>query len=597
MRKTTLTLFSAMLLSSTALTAEAQSFDRIASFPVTANLPEGTEPVTETSPEIIAATEDGMTLVYSDSPLGAIGVVDISDPRSPQPKGAVMLDGEPTAVVTAGGMAFAGVNTSASYTEPSGHLAMIDLADLSLTQSCDLGGQPDSLAAAPDGSFIAIAIENERDEDLGEGGLPQLPAGGVVIVPLVDGMPDCDAMITADVTGLAEVAPEDPEPEFVSVNAVGEIAVTLQENNHLVVLGSDGSVISHFSAGTVDLEGIDTAEDDALSFTDTLTAVPREPDAVKWLDEDRFVTANEGDWQGGSRGFTIWSKTGEVLFESGPAFEHAVASIGHYPEGRSENKGAEPEGMEVGTFGDDTFIFLLSERGSVMGVYRDTGDEPELVQLLPSGIGPESAVAIPSRNLIATANEADLGPDGGVRAHVMLYELGDGPASYPTIVSSAQEDGEPLGWGALSGMVADAEVPGRLYAVNDSFYGMQPSIFVIDATQSPAAITGVIRVTRGGRPAQKLDLEGITLDGEGGFWLASEGRTDRLIPHALYHVDADGEIRGRDRLPARAAGRRDPLRLRGRDQGRRRALDRHPAPLGRRSGGHGEARRLRHRYR
>ena len=215
MRKTTLTLFSAMLLSSTALTAEAQSFDRIASFPVTANLPEGTEPATETSPEIIAATEDGMTLVYSDSPLGAVGIVDISDPRSPQPKGAVMLDGEPTAVVTVGGMAFAGVNTSASYTEPSGHLAMIDLADLSLTQSCDLGGQPNSLAAAPDGSFIAIAIENERDEDLGEGGLPQLPAGGVVIVPLVDGTPDCDAMITADVTGLADVAPEDPEPEFV----------------------------------------------------------------------------------------------------------------------------------------------------------------------------------------------------------------------------------------------------------------------------------------------------------------------------------------------------------------------------------------------
>jgi hypothetical protein len=205
--------------------------------------------------------------------------------------------------------------------------------------------------------------------------------------------------------------------------------------------------------------------------------------------------------------------------------------------------------MEVGTFGDDTFIFLLSERGSVMGVYRDTGAEPELVQLLPSGIGPESAVAIPSRNLVATANEADLGPDGGVRAHVMLYELGDGPASYPTIVSSPQEDGQPLGWGALSGMVADAEVPGRLYAVNDSFYGMQPSIFVIDATQSPAAITDVIRVTRSGAPAQKLDLEGIALDGEGGFWLASEGRTDRLIPHALYHVDAEGEIQDEIAFP------------------------------------------------
>jgi hypothetical protein len=383
MGKTTTALLAAALLGSTALAAQAESFNRIASFPVPLNLPDGTDLATETSAEIIAVSGDGMTLVYSDSPLGAVGFVDITDPASPQPLGAVMVEGEPTAVVTLGGTAFAGVNTSASFIEPSGHLAVVDIASRELTRSCDLGGQPDSLAMAPDGSFIAIAIENERDEDLGDGGLPQLPGGAVVIVPLADGMPDCGAMITADVTGLADVAPEDPEPEFVAVNEAGEIAVTLQENNHIVVLASDGSVISHFSAGTVDLEGIDTAEDGALSFTGSLTGVPREPDAIKWLDADRFVTANEGDWHGGSRGFTIWSKTGEALYESAASFEHEVARIGHYPEGRSENKGVEPEGMDIATFGDDTFIFLLSERGSIMGVYRDTGAAPELVQLLP----------------------------------------------------------------------------------------------------------------------------------------------------------------------------------------------------------------------
>jgi hypothetical protein len=39
-----------------------------------------------------------------------------------------------------------------------------------------------------------------------------------------------------DLTGLADVAPEDPEPEFVSINGEGEIVVTLQENNHIVVV-------------------------------------------------------------------------------------------------------------------------------------------------------------------------------------------------------------------------------------------------------------------------------------------------------------------------------------------------------------------------
>jgi hypothetical protein len=56
-------------------------------------------------------------------------------------------------------------------------------------------------------------------------------------------------------------------------------------------------------------------------------------------------------------------------------------------------------------------------------------------------------------------------------------------------------------------------------------------------------------VTRDGAPAQLLDLEGITNDGEGGFWLASEGRSDRLVPHALYHVNAKGEIKAQVALP------------------------------------------------
>ncbi|WP_349368263.1 esterase-like activity of phytase family protein [Salinarimonas sp.] len=543
----------AALLASTAMPAAAQTFDRIASFPVPGNLPADADPLTETSAEIITATGDGMTLVYSDSPLEAVGLIDITDPASPKPLGSIPTEGEPTSVAALGQTAFVAVNTSESYVEPSGHLAVLDVATQELTRSCDLGGQPDATAVAPDGSFLAIAIENERDEDLNDGEIPQLPAGYVAIVPLENGAPNCEGMIMADVTGLAEVAPSDPEPEFVDVNEAGEIVVSLQENNHVVVLASDGSVVSHFSAGAVDLAGVDTEEEGALTFTDTLDGVPREPDAVKWLGTDRIVTANEGDYEGGSRGFTIFAKDGAVLHESGLDFEYALARIGHYPEDRSGNKGVEPEGMEIATFGDETYVFLLSERGSIVGVYRDTGGAPELVQLLPSGIAPEGAVAIPERDLLVVANEADLGEDGGPRSHVMLFGLQEGEASYPTLRSELDAEGRPIGFSALSGLAADPEVAGRLYAVNDSFFGMQPSIFVIDATRTPAAITDVIRVTREGQAAQKLDLEGIVADAEGGFWLASEGRSDRLIPHALYHVDGEGAIQDEIAFPAELA--------------------------------------------
>lgn len=530
-----------VVLSSTTALADMK-FNRIASFPVNENIPSDMDQKSESSSEIISATEDGKLLIYSDSPMGGVGMVDISDPSQPKPAGFVSVNGEPTSVSVVGAHALIGVNTSESFTEPSGTLAVLNIASKSVLSSCDLGGQPDSIAISPDKSLVAIAIENERDEDLNDGVIPQMPAGNVTLFSLHDGLPDCSSRTVVDLIGLADVAGSDPEPEFVDFNSMNEIVVTIQENNYIAIIdGVTGEVTSHFSAGSVDLQNVDVDEERALTFDGKLDAVPREPDAAQWLDDDRFVIANEGDYKGGSRGFTIFDKSGEVLFESGLDFEYRVATAGHYPERRSGNKGAEPEGLEVGTFDGVTYIFVLSERGSVVGVYRDTGAAPEFVQLLPSGLAPEGAIALPGRNLFAVANEADLIEDGGVRSHVTLYQLADQASAYP-MIQSVMKDGRPIGWGALSGLTADPTAPGKLYAVNDSFYAMQPTIFTIDATKKPAMITEATPVTRNGKPAQLLDLEGIAADGEGGFWLASEGRTDRMIPHGLYHVNSKGEI-------------------------------------------------------
>ena len=524
-------------------TVAEMNFNRIASFETPRNMASGEDTTRETSPEIIAVTSDGMTLVYTDSPLGAIGIIDITDPYNPAPLGNIALDGEPTSVGIIGRKAFVGINTSASYTDPSGYLSVMDIDTKVEVSRCDLGGQPDSVAVSKQGDFVSIAIENERDEDAGDGRTGQMPAGYLAMIDIDDSVLDCGSLKKISLTGLAEVSPEDPEPEFVDINKLGETVVTLQENNHLVVVDRMGSIVNHFSAGSVSLSNVDTKEERALTFDDNLEDVVREPDAVKWLDENHFVTANEGDMDGGSRGFTIFGKDGKVVFESGLSFEYAVASIGHYPEKRSGNKGVEPESIEVAKFGDKPIIFVGSERGSVVGVYDATHPtNPALVQLLPSGIGPEGYVAIPERNLLISANEVDLIEDGGVRAHVMFFEYQKAPASYPHLTSAGinQPNGAPVGWGAISGMTVDED--DTIWAVNDSFYALQPTIFKIDTKTSPAQIIDYVRVMRDGYPAQKLDLEGITMDGNGGFWLASEGRTDRLIPHAILRVEASGEI-------------------------------------------------------
>lgn len=495
------TALAAALAASTASVVQAeQVFNRIASFAVATNLPEGAERNAPTSAEIITASEDGNTLIYSDSPGKRIGFIDITDAKAPEAGGIVSFSGEPTSVAVAGAKALVAVNTSESFTKPSGVLAVVDIAGRKVDATCDLGGQPDSVAVNKDRTLAAIAIENERDEDVNDGQIPQMPAGDLVILSLKDGAADCATIKHVTLTGLAEVAGDDPEPEFVAFNGRDEIALTLQENNHIVVIdGKSATVKTHFPAGTVDLEAIDTKRDGSIAFTGEQAGRKREPDAIKWLD-DRLVVANEGDYEGGSRGFTIFDTTGKVLYESGAGFERAIASIGHYPEKRSSAKGVEPEGLELAQFGEDKLFFVLSERASIVGVYKDTGGEPELVQLLPSGVSPEGAVAIPGRNLFATANEVDLVEDGGARSHVMIYERGEGEAAYPQI-RSVEKDGLPIGFGALSGLAA-ADKPGFLHAVNDSVFSSQPTIFTIDATQKPALITEALPIIRDGAPAR-----------------------------------------------------------------------------------------------
>ncbi len=523
--------------------ANANSFQRIATFSVADNIPVGKPASTVTSSEIITASSDGKTLIYSDSPMGGIGFIDIKNPKHPMPAGFLDLHGEPTSVAVVGDLVVAGVNTSESYTQPSGYLAAVSVKSHKMAQKCDLGGQPDSVAVSKDGRYIAVAIENERNEDLNDGELPQMPAGYLSIVPVKNQKLDCSAIKKIDLTGLAEIAPSDPEPEFVAFNSNNEIALTLQENNHIAIIDAEsGKVINHFSAGTVDLDAIDSKKDGALTFNQSQSDVRREPDAVKWLDNNRFVIANEGDYKGGARGFTIFNKQGKVLFESGASFEHEVVKAGHYPEKRSGKKGAEPEGLEVAVFGGETYIFVMSERGSIVAVYRDTGNKPELVQMLPSGIAPESAIAIPSRGLIATANEEDMVKDNGPRSHVMIYQWTGEALIYPMIQSSTDSYGRPIGWGALSGLSADRNKSGKLYAISDSFYSSQPAIFTVDATQTPALITDKMVITQGGTVAEHLDLEGIAVDLQGGYWLASEGNSKKKVPHQLLHVSSEGAI-------------------------------------------------------
>lgn len=541
-------------------------FERISTFEVQDN--EGSEVA-----EIVAATDDGNTLIYTDSAAGALGFVDISDPSTPTAAGLVKLgldsdlveiDGEelqilrePTSVAVAGDYALAGVNifpdgddmvSALGYLFPRGELAIVDIATREVVRSIPLGGQPDSVAVSPDGRYAAIVIENERNEDLGDGEPEQYPGGFVVAVDLRSPSDPATWVTTlVDLDGVAELFPTDAEPEFVDINRSNVAVVSMQENNHMVFIDLEtATIIEDWAAGSVDLTDIDTVEDDVIDPSGSLEDVAREPDAIAWVG-NRIATANEGDLFGGSRGFTMFDTRGNVTYDAGSSFEHLATSIGHYPESRSENKGAEPEGIEYGEYRgavNGKFLFVGSERGSFVGVYDvRNADRPQLTQVLPTGLAPEGLLAVPSRDLLVVASEAT---EGFYRSAITIYGFQrDHAPLYPTIHSGGDDDGVPLGWGALSGLTADPGATDTFYAVQDSYYA-ESVIFTIDASETPALITDRVSLTDTSGEPVGYDPEGIAVAADGGWWVATEGAAeagdDDFTPNLILDVAPDGSV-------------------------------------------------------
>ncbi len=129
--------------------------------------------------EIVAATPDGRTLIYTDAERGALGFIDITRPHAPQAAGTVALDPDPatapaysptSVAVFRNRYVLVAVDTSVSKKHASGELQVLDLATRARVATVDLGGQPDSVKVSPDGRYIAVVVENERDETLCVGG-------------------------------------------------------------------------------------------------------------------------------------------------------------------------------------------------------------------------------------------------------------------------------------------------------------------------------------------------------------------------------------------------------------------------------------------
>ena len=550
----------------------SERYHRLATYPVYLNRPgedSPEDPDAATVAEISTVTPDGNTVIYTDAEAKRIGFVDISDPAKPVGRGTLSLaelghaDDQPTSVAAVGDFVLVVVDTTGGdFPKPSGRVDVVRVGDRTRVHSIDLGGQPDSIAISKDGSFAAIAMENQRDEEFTppggeEGDLPQPPTGFLQLIDL-KGPPDTwtprkvgfDAE-AARAAGLD--TPEDLEPEYVSINSRGQVALTLQENNGIAIIdGRTGQVQKIFSAGSVSVEGIDTAEDGAIDQTGSIKETPREPDAIGWIGDDHIATANEGDWKGGTRGWTIFdANTGDVVWDAGNTFEQLAVRTGMHIESRAESKGPEPEGLAITDIGGKPTALIASERSNFVAAY-DVSDvaAPTFRQIMPTTPGPEGVLPVPSRNLLVISSEAD-DAEARVRASLNVYGYGDeyaasgGKPGFPSIISG-DIDGAPIPWGALGALSADPADENRLYTSPDIAVG--PSrILGVDLSKTPALIDTALPVTEDGKPVT-WDIEGVSARPDGGFVLAVEG--EKGPGNQLVYVAADGKVEKKVSLPA-----------------------------------------------
>jgi 2',3'-cyclic-nucleotide 2'-phosphodiesterase (5'-nucleotidase family) len=312
-------------------------------------------------PDMLTFTPDGTKVLVAneaefqeDGTAGAAGSVSIID--------------------ISGGIATATVQT-AGFTAFDGQEATLRAAGVRIFegQSVSLDVEPEYIAISPDGTQAMVTLQEANAVAI----LDIATATFTSIVPL--GLKDYSTLL-ADFSD-RDGPGNDPLINLTTGNPVFGLlmpdAIDAYEagGETFYVIANEGDDRDDFLA----TEETIRLGNDAYDLDDT--AFPSE-EALK--DSDllgRLTVSNapglRGDTDGdgdidqilayGGRSFSILDDAGNLVFDSGDALERIVAE--QFPDlfddGRSDNKGPEPEGVEIATIGDTTFAFVALERSNL----------------------------------------------------------------------------------------------------------------------------------------------------------------------------------------------------------------------------------------
>ncbi|TAE75796.1 MAG: hypothetical protein EAZ65_09395 [Verrucomicrobia bacterium] len=190
----------------------------------------------------------------------------------------------------------------------------------------------------------------------------------------------------------------------------------------------------------------------------------------------RGDTDNDGDIDRilsyGGRSFSILDDTGAKVFDSGDMIENIVASqfTTKFDDGRSDNKGPEPEGVTVAKIGSRTFAFVGLERSHLTLAFDVTNP-----------LAPTFAAGF--------ERSGDLNPEG-----MVVVNAADSPTGKPLLLVSSEvsntltifEIGQAVDFklqllhlaDAEAGLLASQTAP-NLAALVDAFDGTYPNTLIL----------------------------------------------------------------------------------------------------------------------
>ena len=308
---------------------------------------------------------------------------------------------------------------------------------------------------------------------------------------------------------------QDVEPEYIAVSPDGRRAfVALQEANTVAVLNLETNAFDTLlplgvKDHSVTGQGLDPSDrDDGVNIAPHPVFGLYMPDAIASYDAGGstfFVTANEGDDRGederignltldpaafpnadaiqqdanlgrlavstfdgdadgdgdfdalyayGTRSFTIFDEAGQVVFDSGNAFETITADTAGVVfngtndendsfDSRSDAKGPEPEGLALGEIDGRTYAFIGLERVGGVMIYDISDPEQATFDsyLNPRDFGIDDAaladaVAASAGTISDNPGALDLGPEG-----LLFIAATDNALNVPLLVVTNEVSG------------------------------------------------------------------------------------------------------------------------------------------------------------